>query len=491
MTAALRKTLTISMAAALPIAAGAALAEDTIALNAVNWANEVIDAAIEAYGGQDAIDGLDTVARRSEFTTWATNQSRSPGPPWDRGSQNILQAVDFGNTAFTSRQSGVTGGFEFSTQQLIEDGKGWNVDYRAGIVTDNPQPDFDTAAGPFIRVTAPLLVKQLSERRQTSHWLGEAEFDGQPHDIVTLVMEVGPALSLWFDRETHLLSRSERVLPPFGQVDYRFSDYQAIDGIPFARQFKLFANDEPNLIIDYSMTEVNRPIDQFTALPDDFERVDGVAQPTEVTLQEFVEGVFLAGANNTYAMFVEMGDHVVAVGATAGIADRIEALREAGMDRPIQHAVLTHHHNDHLAGVKDYEDLGATLYTVPPNEAVVRGSANDGESLDLALVEDRHVFEAGGRRLEIVDLGPTPHVEHLLVAYLPDEGVLFEADHFPNPPNGRVPPANSNTRALAAAMEREGLDVNTIVGAHSPRVASMDDLREALALKSRVKTASR
>ena len=96
------------------------------------------------------------------------------------------------------------------------------------------------------------------ERRNTSHWLGETEFDGRAHDVITLVMEVGPALSLYFDRETHLLSRSERVLPPFGQIDYRFSNYEAIDGVPFEGSFKLYANDQPNIVIDYAYTKVNR-----------------------------------------------------------------------------------------------------------------------------------------------------------------------------------------------------------------------------------------
>ncbi len=475
-----RTTLALAICAALPLA-GAALAEDTIPLQSVNKAGEVIDAAIAAYGGEDAIEGLKSVARQSEFTTWATNQSRRPGPPWDEGTQATLQAIDLENTVYTSRQSGVGGGFEFDGQQLVRGEEGWNVDYRAGTVTDNPNADFATASGPFIRVTAPLLVRQLMDRRQTSHWLGEADVDGRPHDIITLVMETGPGLSLYFDQETHLLTRSERVLPPFGQVDYRFSDYSTIDGIPFAGSFELFVNDEPNLAIDYTMTEVNQSIDRFATLPADFETVEGVAQPTEVAVNELHEGIFHVGANGTYAMFVEMDDHLVAVGATAGIADRIEALREAGVDKPVHHAVLTHHHNDHLVGVRDYEAEGATLWTVADNEAVTRDNAEDGEALKLSFVDDRVVFESGEQRLEIIDVGPTPHVEHLLVAWLPEQGVLFEADHFVNPPNGRIPPANSNTKTLAEALKRENIDVQTIVGAHSPRVASKADLETSLA----------
>ena len=465
------------------------LAEDTVPLTAVNTANAVIDEVIEAYGGQEAIDGLNSVARKSRFTTWATNQSLKPGPPWDEGTQFNFAAIDFENQTFVGKQEGAQGGFEFSNVQVVQGEEGWNIDHRAKTVTAQANPNFDNNSGPFIRVTAPLLVKQLSERRHTSHWLGEVEVDGRPQDIVTLVMEVGPALSLYFDRETRMLTRSERVLPPFGQVDYRFADYRDVDGIPFAHEFKLYANGQPNLYIDYEMIEVNQPVATYAALPEGYATIEGGAQPTEVAVNEFEEGVFLVGANGTYALFVEMDDHVVAVGGTAGIEERIAKLRETGIDKPIEFAVLTHHHNDHLVGVRAWEAEGATVYTVAENEEVVRANAEDGEALNLAFVDDRHVFEAGDRRVELIDIGPTPHVEHLLVAYLPGPGILFEADHFPNPIHGIMPPAQPVTQALAVAIERHGLDVETIVGAHSPRVASAADLQESVRKAASLETA--
>ena len=208
----MKKQLVVSASALLMLATPLVSAEDTLPLKAVNRANEVIDAAIEAYGGAEKIAGLNSVTRKSHFTTWATNQSRSPGPPWDENEQWNFSAIDFENRTFVGKNKGSTGGFDFNGSQLIKDEEGWQISYRAGTVTPIAEPDFDTTSGPFIRVTAPLLIKQLQQRRNTSHWLGEVEFDGRPHDVVTLVMEVGPALSLYFDKETHLLSRSEREI---------------------------------------------------------------------------------------------------------------------------------------------------------------------------------------------------------------------------------------------------------------------------------------
>jgi glyoxylase-like metal-dependent hydrolase (beta-lactamase superfamily II) len=145
---------------------------------------------------------------------------------------------------------------------------------------------------------------------------------------------------------------------------------------------------------------------------------------------------------------------------------------------------MTHHHNDHIMGIPAYQAEDAVVLTVKENEAVMRGVATDADALKLQYVEDKYVFDDGSRKLEIIDIGPTPHVEHLLVAWLPEEGILFEADHFPNPTNGQMAPAQPVTRRLAEAISEKGLDVKFIVGAHSPRVASIDDLHQALALSA-------
>ena len=479
----MKKFIVLAVSASILLVSPFTVAEETLPLKAVNRAGEVIDAALEAYGGATAIANLNSVARKSHFTTWATNQSRSPGPPWDENEQMNFAAIDFKQETFVGKNKGSGNGFDFNGSQIIKGDEGWQVSYRAGTVTPLAEPDFDTTSGPFIRVTAPLLIKQLQERRHTSHWLGEVDFNGRPHDVITLVMEVGPALSLYFDQETHLLSRSERVLPPFGQVDYRFTDYETVEGIPFSKTFKLYVNDQPNVFIDIKSTQVNTPIDAYASVPDNLEWVEAAPPPpTDVEVQEFKEGVFLVGAGTTYAMFVEMEDHVVAVGGTAGIPERIKALREVVKDKPIKFGVMTHHHNDHVLGVPAYQDEGATVLTVKEHEAVVRAAAADADSLKVQLVEDRYVFDDGNRQLEIIDIGPTPHVKHLLVAWLPQEGIHFEADHFPNPTNGRMQPAQPVTKRLAEAIQQMDLDVKLIVGAHSPRVATIDDLRQALAL---------
>lgn len=467
----------MTTAAGMLLACAPALA-DSIPLQAVNKANEVIDRAIDAHGGADNLAELNTFVLKSKFTNYAVGQSRKPGKPWDENETNNFAAIDLGSEIYVSRTAGETGGFIFDNATIINGAESYQIDHRRGTAAPIAEPNYDAASGPTIRVTPALLMKQLMARRNTSHWLGEVEIDARTHDIITLVMEVGPALSLYFDRQSGMLTRMERVLPPFGQVEYAFLDYETVDGIALNSRFELYVNGDLNLVIDEIRQEINAPIAQYTALPADIQRIPAVT-PNEFGSNEIDEGVFLIGGNGAYGLFVEMEDYVVAIGGTQGAGDRIAELRKAIPDKPIRYGVLTHHHSDHVPATADYAAEGATVVTFAENEEVVRAAAGDSE-VELQFVDDHLTLGSGDRRVELYNIGPTPHVENLLIAYLPEEGIVFEADHFPQPQTGPMPPAIPNTVAFAKALNELGLDYKAIVGAHSPRVATPEDLAAML-----------
>lgn len=459
-------------------ALSANLAAESLPLQSVNKANDVIDAALEAHGGAEVLDKLHTVVQKSEFITTATGQSRKPGPPYDKGHTSNFNAIDLENEKFVNLSEGEGGGYVFNQGTIINGEDSWQVNFRSGTAAPLAEPDYDTQSGPFIRVTPALLMKQLQARRGQSNWLGQAELDGRTHDIITLVMKVGPALALYIDRQSGMLTRMERVLPPFGQVEYEFLEYQAVDGIPFNGRFKLYVNGEDNLDITITETKVNVPLDTYVAVPANLEKVAAIT-PDEMSTNEIEEGVFLIGGNGTYALFVDMEDHIVAIGGTQTVPASIAELRKQIADKPIRYGVLTHHHSDHVPGAAAYAKEGATIITFAENEEVVR-KASGVEDAKLEFVEDHMVLTDGRKKVELYNIGPTPHAENILVAYLPDEGILFEADHFPQPASGVIPPAVPATVAFAKALEKLDLDYKMIVGSHSPRIARPADLEKAL-----------
>lgn len=453
-------------------------AEESLPLKSVNKANEVIDAALVAHGGAENHSAVNSIEQKSKFTNYATNQSRLPDPPWDTSESDSFNAIDIEKSVFVNRNSGEGGGFDFNAATVINGDNSWQLNFRNGTAAPIAQPDFNTSSGPFVRVTAPLLMKQLQSRRQASHWLGVEQYNGRPHDVVTLVMEVGPGLSLYFDKETSMLTRMERVLPPFGQVEYRFEDYEMVAGVAVNKTFHLLINGDANIDIANSNTKINQPIDSYAVIPENLDKIAAVT-PDDFNIKEIDEGVFLVGGTGAYGLFIEMQDYIVAIGGTQGVATRLEEVRKHIADKPLRYGVLTHHHSDHIPGAADYASEGATIVTFEPNKDLVMAAAGD-ENAKLEFVEDRMTLSDGNRVIELIDVGPTPHTEQLLIAYLPKEKIIFEADHFGLPRTGPIPAASETTKAFAKALDRLNLDYDKIVGAHSPRVGTPDDLKTAI-----------
>ncbi len=444
----------------------------SVAQTAVNRAGEVIDGAIEAYGGATALADMKSVSMSFDSENSAVGQSRKAGEPFDRDKTTGHNYLNFDSKVFVTRASGTGGGNEFDFGTIINGDQSFNINYQNKFATPLAEPNFYTSSGPFVRITSALLVKQLQERRHTSHWLGTEDVDGRPHDVITLVMEVGPGLSLYFDQETKILNKSERVLPPFGSVGYRFRDHKMIDGILFNRSFELLVNDSNNLNRTNSNITVNQTQESAVQVPADY-HVDEAQVPDQFSSNKIDEGVYLIGGGGAYTLFVEMEDYVFAAGATGGAGDRIIELRKSVPEKPIRYALITHHHNDHIPGSADFSAAGATLLTVAANESVVQAAAGS-ETAKLEFVEGVRRFDDGNRAIEIRNIGPTPHAENLLVVYLPKEGIVFEADHFSLPLNGTLPATSNNTRAFASAVK--DWDFKRVVGAHSPAVGSKADL---------------
>ena len=445
-------------------------------------AKMIIDAAVEAHGGDAMMEDLQTLVVETRTVNYSVDQSRGTEAPWDTSVNDSIDVIDVENDIFVNHAEGTGGGFENNNRTIINGEESYQVDFRAGTVARVAEPDFATTSGPFIRVTPALLIRTLKDREANAHFLGDTTIDGMDYNVVGFSMTVGPAISLYFEKGTNLLRRSERVFPGFGLVEYRFDDYETRNEVPYNTSFTLYLNGDVNLEREIKSLRVNDTIDDYLAVPETLVSIPEV-QPDPLSRQELAEGVWLIGGNGTYGMFVDMGDYVFAAGGAAGTSDRIDSLREVVGDKPIRYGMMTHHHFDHVLGVSTYEEEGATLISATAHERIVRRNAENGETLDLKLVDDRMVLEAGGRRVEVIDIGPTAHTEHLLVAWLPEESILFEADHFAMPRVGPAPPAVTSTKTFAAALEKAGLDVETFVSAHSSKPGTKADLQQALNTK--------
>ena len=193
-------------------------------------------------------------------------------------------------------------------------------------------------------------------------------------------------------------------------------------------------------------------------------------------------GVYHIGQGNAYSIFVDTGSQLIASGGYAGLRDRLARYREeTGNYRALSYLVVSHHHNDHLGGVQEALDLGATLVTVAENhEVIADAAATTPESSRFLNVDGRLSFGDGRRKVELYDVS-TIHAHSNLLFYLPGERVLFMVDHFGGPYAEGVPTANRNTVSMSEALAGIDINVSRIVTAHGARVYSMRDFTQSVA----------
>ncbi|MEM9056179.1 MAG: hypothetical protein AAGD86_01805 [Pseudomonadota bacterium] len=217
----------------------------------------LIDAAVWAYGGE-LLTGLTTVVIESEDISHAADQALRVTPPWAEHHAQGYSAIAFDSQTFV--QSSRSAGYDFHNGTIVDGEHSYRFDYRAGTRQSLAELDFDTSAAPFIRVTPALLVRELAARACTARFLGEVNLDGRLHDVVGFTMAAGSTINLYFDRMTHLLTRSERYLNGVGRVEYRYFDQEPVDGIPFNSRVQLFLDGELHVERRVVSTRLNVPV---------------------------------------------------------------------------------------------------------------------------------------------------------------------------------------------------------------------------------------
>jgi hypothetical protein len=64
------------------------------------------------------------------------------------------------------------------------------------------------------------------------------------------------------------------------------------------------------------------------------------------------------------------------------------------------------------------------------------------------------------------NVGPNPHAKEILVAYLPKQKILFQADMLNPNANGSIPIAQDVTLTFNENLQKLGLDIEKIYGVH-------------------------
>jgi glyoxylase-like metal-dependent hydrolase (beta-lactamase superfamily II) len=134
---------------------------------------------------------------------------------------------------------------------------------------------------------------------------------------------------------------------------------------------------------------------------------------------------------------------------------------------------MSHHHFDHSTGLRAAIAEGLTIVTQAGNEAFVKEMAarrftrtpdtlaKAPKPVTVVAVGDTHTVTDGARQLLLYHVAGNPHSDTMLMAYLPRERLLIEADAFS--PGGSYHPYAAN---LLGHIERLKLRVDRIIPLH-------------------------
>jgi len=492
---------TIALILLAPAATAVADNPETMAERSQSRARAVLDRAVDANGGAEALRAVEVVRLRLSGETHPRLQMTTPAPPFEGGPFQETLLVDLKNNRLRLEQKFGGFGFDGDNTIVIASGEGNVYDNRARTIT--PVPAEQATQQQFIqyhRRLPNLLLRQALDRTNSLRYLGEDQFDGRRHEVVTFVMPDTQQVALYIDAATGLVSKYELIfvdsLTGEEASEIIFGDYQKVGNYQVPRRWINRLAGEVNA--DYAaQAELNPAVtdDSFRVVAEGYAQAKAVPTTLEEKVEQLGDGVYVIQnvANQNYnSLAVAFSDHVAVVEApfSSGGADAvIKRIKELFPGKPIRYVAMTHHHGDHIGGMRSFIAEGATVITTSANRPVIESMAaaqqndrltrNPRKPEFLLLENGRRVLEDKTRRLELIDIGPNPHAREMVIAWLPRERVVFQGDLF-FVPNNDAPfgPPQPSTISFARKLKELGLPVSRIAAVHGDS-ASIEQFESA------------
>ncbi len=428
----------------------------------------IVAAAVKAMGAEN----LKTLQLTGSGSTAGIGQNVNPTTGWPTVIvKSYARQIDLDAVASNVQTIRVQNNADMPVNQVIPPGAPWSQQY-----------DFWVTPGAFLKgATAnPVTVRV-------------GTVDGVKYNIVSFMLQNKYRVEGYIN-DMNLVERvrtwvDNDVLGDM-PVEATFNDYKDFGGVKVPTFLIVKQGGFPTLILVVNDAKANVPV-TIPPAP-----AQAATPAVTVETEKIADGVYYLKGGTHHSVLVEFADHLTLIEAPLNEARSLALLAEIKKlypNKPLTEVVNTHHHFDHSGGLRTFVDAGATIITQDINKAFYENAFAAPRTLNPDRLEqskkkanivtfaEKKVMSDATRTLELHLIKGNTHNDGILMAFLPKEKILVEADLY-TPPAANAPapaanaPVNANALALLTDLETLRLDFDTILPLHGPGKVTRADL---------------
>lgn len=472
---------------------------------------DIVNKSVRAYGGQTLL-GLKNLTYTDTIKHFFSMQSghQMQGAMTSHLNEHQIETqIDFVNTQIefkrlTNRLVGNHGAENMtSTHRLFAKGKGYAIDHCTKTYQPSSRINFDSADIGYSQMLDTLIIKNLANNLDQVKWKDTAMIQGEPHHVLSVIDGEKSQYTIFLNQDSGLLTRM--LKKSGGQLrHYDFRAHKKKQGITWAAQMYVSIDKQPLYLTDSKDISFNESPRQYQ-LPTELtqKQVDQPINSQALTIEKVADGVYFVGQDWGYSLFIDIGEYYISMGAwhfedSDKPYQRSLALlrQETGHNKPIKQHIVTHHHTDHMAGLKGIVNSGTRLVIHQPDVDSVKTHLDETSGLALSdnqiiavSLQAQTITSLIDKKVMLFDL-PTSHASHNLMVYLPEQKILFSEDifgssdqnHFDAPNSWPTLDTYQRLKKLHEKINQLNLDVEQFVSSHHKRVLSKTEIKQALSI---------
>ncbi|MGH9350539.1 MAG: MBL fold metallo-hydrolase [Vicinamibacterales bacterium] len=424
---------------------------------------QIVEDAVSALGGRDRVLAVKTLVLDGEGTQFNLGQDMTPGAATQTFTVSAYRrAIDVANGR---ARAGLkrTPGFA----------------YFRGPAPQQQTADLSPAEGAHHPIAIVRLALDPATKLDNPRTIGS-------ESVVAMTTASGLAFTLAIDTTTKLptraVSMTDHAVLGDVAIETSFAGYEDVNGLRLPTRLITKTDDFTTADLRIRTQSVDADLGALAEVAP-----APAPAPPAVVVQEVTPGVWLLGGQSHHSVAVERTDHLLLFEAPseARTLAVIAKARELRPGKPVTHVVNSHHHFDHSGGIRAAVSEGLTVMTHGANAAFFRdlvgrsrtiapdALTRNPQPLEIETVDDELILKDETRPVHLYHIVGSPHGDALLMAYLPRERLLIQADAF-----GAGNTFNPYAANLLENIRKRNLRVDRMVSVHGP-VAPFAELVKA------------